>query len=502
MPVTTSGASPCVASSFPTPSLFGAEILSINAAPVKNYTVGIPDGLDVGVTDPPNVSFCNITVTYTHPGQDDTVNVETWLPLNNWNGKLQAVGGGGWVAGRSYISYVRMLDPIADGFVTTTTDAGQGGYGDLGDWALLSPGNVNLYALQDLGLVSLNDTASIAKSLIQSYYGQAPSYSYWNGCSQGGRQGLALAQRYPTAYDGILAAAPAINWAELIASSLWPVAFMQFTQQYPHSCELTKLTSLALSVCDALDGVKDGRIADPEACRSSFRPKSYIGKTFYCSETDSDMTISSAAVSVASAIWDGPRFSDGRFIWYGYEIGTNITPLAQSICTDDGECVAKGTGSITPAIRYFLDRDLSSNVTVVTHKQFDHFYRTLKSTFASNLETNDIDLSEFQEAGGKLLTYHGLTDPAIPPESTLHYYKQVSKTLGHVQEFYRYFRVPGLNHCWGGSASHPASMFTQLTSWVEDGTVPKRSKITYTQSDDSISEGIVCPYPKKAILIG
>ncbi|KAJ3542809.1 hypothetical protein NM208_g3895 [Fusarium decemcellulare] len=478
MPSVTSGTNPCAASSFATPAVFGAEILWINAAAVENFTLPVPEGIDVGVSEPSTVNFCNVTATYTHPGQNDTIKVETWLPLQNWNGKLQAIGGGGWVAGRAYISYIRILDPIADGY-----------------------GNVNLYALQNLGLTSLNDTASIAKSLSTSYYGKSPSYSYWNGCSQGGRQGYALAQRFPTAYDGILAAAPAINWAELIASTLWPVAYMQFKNQYPRACEITQLTSLAVSVCGELDGVKDERIADPEACRKAFKPQSYIGKSFTCDETASQMRISSAAVSVASAIWDGPRFSDGRFIWYGYDIGTDISSLANSTCSKDGKCIATAAGGITPAaIRYFVDRDYSSNVTTLTHQEFDHMFCTMKSTFASNLETNDADITEFREAGGKLLTYHGLTDAAIPSRSSLHYYKLVDKTIGGVDDFYRYFFVPGLNHCWGGATSHPASMFEQLVSWVEEGKAPEKSKVTFKLPKNGTSDGIVCRYPKNATL--
>ncbi|KAL0942056.1 feruloyl esterase-like protein 2 [Colletotrichum truncatum] len=518
MAVITSPANPCVVSSFTNPSVFGAEILAINAAPVSNFTLSLPS-VDIGVSNPPTVEFCNVTVTYTHPGQNDKINVETWLPLQNWNGKLQSVGGGGWVAGRGFLSQIRMLGPIAEGYITTSTDAGQDGWSGLDAWVLLSQGNINLHALQNLGLVSLNDTAFIAKSLSSDYYGRAPSYSYWNGCSQGGRQGIALAQRFPTAYDGIFANAPAIHWAELIASSLWPVAFMQFTNQYPKGCELTQLTSLAKTVCDELDGVRDGLIGDPEACREAFNPESYIGTSVFCDETGSEIQITSTAASVASAIWDGPKFSDGRFIWYGFDIGTDITPLAQSICSDDGKCYATATPSISTSIRYFVDKDVSSNVTMVSHEDFDHLYRTIKNLFASNLQTGDPDVTEFRNAGGKILTYHGLVsisevisqfivlicaplqmDEAIPSQGTLHYYKMVNETLGGIQDCYRYFRVPGLRHCWGGIASEPALMFNQLVSWVEESKEPTHSKVTFAASENSTSEGIICAWPQKPVL--
>jgi hypothetical protein len=189
-------ASKCAAGALPTPSVLGASILSFNA--VESTLQSTSTG------------FCNVTLTYTHPGQNDLIKVWVGLP-STWNGRFQGVGGGGWTTGFPS----NMVQAILQGYAAVSTDGGHDGVGQtLADsWALNSPGNVDLYALQNFASVALNDMTVLGKQLTEAYYGKPISKSYWVGCSTGGRQGLMLAQRYPDAYDGILAQAPAVNWA-------------------------------------------------------------------------------------------------------------------------------------------------------------------------------------------------------------------------------------------------------------------------------------------------
>lgn len=158
--------SACAASAIPYPTVFGAEILGLSANLVQNYSKEVSDQY---YYNHPSISvkgidYCNVTVTYTHPGQDDRINVETWLPMNAWNGRLQAVGGGGWIAGRFFLSYTAMAGALAEGYVATTTDGGLGASYVPDPWALESPGNVDLYALQNLASASLNDQVCRHKS--------------------------------------------------------------------------------------------------------------------------------------------------------------------------------------------------------------------------------------------------------------------------------------------------------------------------------------------------
>jgi feruloyl esterase len=227
--------SACHPAAIPYPSLYGAEFLSLETTLVANYSQTVYPGAyaNHGSVTVTNVSFCNVTLTYTHPGQNDNINVQVWLPAENWNGRLQAMGGGGWQAGLNYPALMGMAGAVGEGYSTVSTDAGLGSSDDPVDWALLSPGNVNLYLLQDLASVSLNDMAVIGKGITSSFYGQAPKYSYFSGCSQGGRQGLMLAQRYPDAFDGIAASAPAIYWSDFTFSAFWPSFVMRSLGEVP-----------------------------------------------------------------------------------------------------------------------------------------------------------------------------------------------------------------------------------------------------------------------------
>ncbi|OBR06872.1 Carboxylic ester hydrolase [Colletotrichum higginsianum IMI 349063] len=496
---------PCVAETFPSLSLLGAEFLSIEASLFTNYSGWIPAGWrfsqpSVNMHD---VSFCNITVSYTHPGHGDVVNVETWLPTDEWNGRLQAVGGGGWRAGRFILSYAGMAGAIADGYATVTTDAGLGNAVGPMPWALISPGNSNLYALQDLGSQTLNDEAIIAKHLIKSYYGREPSYSYWNGCSQGGRQGTTLAQRYPTAYDGIIAAAPAVNWAGVFISTMWPKVYMDVTGQYPQACELQELTALAVSTCDGLDGVEDGIIADTSGCKRIFDPFTYVGSRFYCPSTGRSINLTLAAAAVANAMWTGPVTAENETTYlHGLEMGTDLTKGAPTSCDENGECTGVPNSAVKLLMGYFIDKEPDLSTTKISFKGLERAFRSFKQQFDSFLASDDPDLTLFRDSGGKMITFHGLADPTIPTNISLDYYEQVLALQTHAQEFYRYFLVPGLGHCWGGRGGQPVALFDQLRSWVENGTAPESSPVTITRPDNTPERQILCPYPKKAVFRG
>lgn len=202
----------CTPSTFKNPELFGVSFTSIEATIVQNYSTSYPTGVNPnqGGKTIQNAKFCNVTVAYTHPGKRDDVRVQVWLPLSKYNNRMIAIGGAGFEAGWTQQTFFGMAGAVDEGFAGLTTNAGIYS-SSLNDWALLSPGKANLYILQNLGYRTLNEASVIGKSIIKDFYGSRPKYSYWSGCSQGGRQGLKLAQRYPGAFDGIAAAAPAIG---------------------------------------------------------------------------------------------------------------------------------------------------------------------------------------------------------------------------------------------------------------------------------------------------
>lgn len=292
----------CSTSAIPFPTLFGAEILSLEANLVSNYSQHVPVGFYVnhGSVSVENIDYCNVTISYTHPGQNDNINVQVWMPSGTWNGRLQAIGGAGWQAGLHYAGLQGMMAALGEGYATVGTDAGLGSDFVPTNWGLTSEGNVNLYLLQNLASVSLNDAAVIAKDVIRSFYGQPPKYSYFTGCSQGGRQGMMLAQRYPDAYDGIAASAPAINWDQLFVELLWPAFLMDSLKEYPPSCEIDALTEAAIAACDGLDGVLDGVITDPSTC--TFDPMTLVGNVINCTNFGTERPISTAAATIVKSV--------------------------------------------------------------------------------------------------------------------------------------------------------------------------------------------------------
>ncbi|KAF4274502.1 hypothetical protein CNMCM8812_005171 [Aspergillus fumigatus] len=483
----------CSPSAIPTPAVFGAEILSLEASWVRNFTLDVPGNFNYnhGAQSVQNVDFCNVTVTYSHPGYDDRITVETWLP-RHWNQRLQATGGGGWRAGRFVLSQFFMGGAIGEGYATTTTDAG------LGDtmpdaWALKSTGNVNLEYLHNLGYRSLNDEAIIAKDLVRSFYGIPPAYSYWSGCSQGGRQGLMLAQRYPHAYDGIVASAPAQSWPEFVTAVYYPLlAPLWAGEPSPLSCELEFLTAEAVKHCDSQDGIVDGIISDPNNC--DFDPFSAVNKTFSCTATGKPMRLTRAAAITAKAAWTGPRTVAGDFLWYGVNPGSDITGLGvapgQNLTTSPDEWLS-----------LFLVKNQSFDATQLSHEEYGTLFHFSVKEYTDVMAANDPDLTAFKKAGGKLLTYHGMADESIPTKRTEHYYRAVSQLIPDVQDFYRYFESPGLAHCAGGRGGQPTTAFDALRKWVENGTAPEFLPVRVNGTDGEHNR-ILCPYPTKPIQQG
>ena len=394
----------CSASSFLFPHLPGAEFTSVIAEPVSDFTHVAPDYYNFGhpTVQATNSTFCNITVTYQHPGQDDLINVRAFLPISSpeWNRRFQAVGGGGWYAGMFFISEIAMIGALGEGYATITTDAGLGGQSDPADWALVSEGNVNLYALQNFASVSLRDEAVIGKSLIEAFYGQGPLYSYWSGCSTGGRQGLMLAQRYPDLYDGIAANAPAINWPALVGAGYWSqlVQNLYLNGVEPDRCELNELTRKAIVTCDELDGLIDGLITDEEACSKVFDPQALVGESFFCASGNRTVTISEAAVTFAKAIWQGPRAADGSFMWYGRN---KAAPLAD-LYTD--MVVEPICGKW---LQYFVEKSSTYDIKSLDLEKFQWLVHRGVGEFDSIIGTADPDLREFRRQGGKMITFHG-----------------------------------------------------------------------------------------------
>ncbi|KAJ4984450.1 feruloyl esterase b precursor [Stagonosporopsis vannaccii] len=486
----------CAPAGFQYPIISGAQFLHMQASLVQNYSRTVPEQANAnhGAIQGQDMSFCNITLTHTHPGQNDTVTTQIWLPIKPaWNERLKAVGGGGWVAGLDLVSSMTMSAAVAEGYASVTTNGGVTPFP--GDWALLSPGNVDLYSLQNFASVALHDGALAAKSVIQDFYGTPPLYSYWSGCSQGGRQGLLFAQEFPDMFDGIAAAAPAINFPDLFVGSYHPQQVMNELESYPHACEIDALTTAAIRFCDGSDGLIDGIISDPDSC--CFDPFSLVGAALSCDSPSAPATISQAAATVVDAAWSGLRTSNGSLLWPGLNYQANLTgpsSIVGTSCLTNQTCQGLPSPLITPWMRLFVAKDPEYNINNMTRRDYEEIFRRSAREYNGFIGTNSPDLRAFREAGGKIITYHGLADEIIPFDNSRRYYETVASLDPQVHDFFRLFPAPALGHCYGGIGGYPSGTFDALVDWVERGIAPESLRARSPTGKTTL----LCPYPKKS----
>lgn len=501
LPWTTKGLT-CSSSAIPYPALPGAEFLSLTATEVENFTVFTKWGASMLPTKLNDLHFCNVSLTYTHPGQHDHINVHVWLPMTHWNGRFQGTGGGGFATG--------MFDPslgaaVSEGYAAAATDGGHSRAPEKGasasEWALTSPNNVNLYLLQDFASVALKDMTIIGKAVTETFYSAAPKYSYWNGCSTGGRQGIMMAQRYPEEYDGILAAAPAINFERLIVGAWWPQFVMNKLGVYPSECELSAIAGAAVEACDELDGVVDKIVAAPGLC--NFDANSMIGKKVSCRD-GSTVKISASAVKIAQETWKGAHSSTGKQLFHGVTKGTPLNILVGTGCHDNGTCFGRPFPMSPEWIRLFIKKDPDFDPsTITTQREYEKIFHASVQEFNSMIGTDDPDLSEFRDAGGKMITWHGIADPLVLANGTSEYYERVEEMDPNMRDYYRYFEAPGVWHCGGGKGAFPHHSLDALVRWVEHSQAPDvLAAETLPDEDGNTRKLNLCPYPLVAAYLG
>jgi hypothetical protein len=451
---------------------------------------------DVPVSPFATVSFCNVTVTYTHPGWNDTIHINIQLPLDNWNGRFQGVGGGGWAASSGSAS---LLGPVANNYSAGNTDAGHDlNTGSSLSWSNEANGNLNIPLLIDFASVALNDLAVVGKQLSNKFYSYGPSHSYWNGCSTGGRQGLMLAQRYPIAYSGIYAASPAINWDRFQIAQYWGQFVMNQLSHHPPDCVFDFITAAAVTACDGLDGVEDGVIAALSLCK--FDPRSTIGEQIDCGSTSVEIVEKDA--EIVQKTWEGPRTADGAFVWWGINPGAAFEGLTGTVCTPTNS-TTNCTGdpfSITPdwIDRWVLDDD-NFDLTTISLDDFLEIFHLAQVKYEGLIGTNNPDLSAFKQAGGKMITWHGLADQLIFPNATVAYYQKVQALDPAVRDFYRFFEAPGVAHCGGGAGEVPTNPFDAVVDWVEKGLEPATLAAV---SADGTRNRDLCLYPLVSVYKG
>ncbi|GAB3741958.1 tannase/feruloyl esterase family alpha/beta hydrolase [Amycolatopsis oliviviridis] len=470
--------SSCAAVPVAAPS--GARIETVEAVQKPGGTVTFPPtpfSAPAPITGVP--AYCEITVTLTHGTAGDHVKVAVALPRTGWTGRLQAVGGSAYTAGDFGAPLVQA---VKDGYSGVTTDAGVPLTFLDTSWALTPQGEINKPLVTNFATRSVHEAAVIGKDVTQKFYQRAVGYSYWNGCSTGGRQGYSEAQRYPGDFDGVLANAPAVHWAEFAVATLWPRVVMNQEKTYPATCVFTAFQQAAIKACDGRDGVSNGIVDRPDEC--SYDPRSLIGTKVLCE--GKEVTVTAADAEVVRKIWAGPTDEHGRRLWAGLPKGADFGPVT----TAPGFPVATGW------VKTFLKKQPGFDTEKLTYRQFADLFRQSVREYDQVIGTSDPDLSDFRRAGGKLITFVGSDDQLIPPGGTLQYRREVEREMGgprRVDDFYRLFLAPGVAHCFGGAGAAPTNALGALVDWVEHGKAP--ATLPAANADKTLTRDL-CPYPQ------
>jgi feruloyl esterase len=416
-------------------------------------------------------AFCRVMATL-NPSSDSDIKVEVWLPAEGWNRKYQAVGNGGWAG---VISYSALADALRDGYAASSTDTGH--VGGSGSFTLGHPEK-----LIDFGWRSEHEMAVKSKAIIQAFYGAAPRLSYWNGCSTGGRQGLQEAQRFPGDFDGIIAGAP----ANRTALALW-IAFAELKDpaSYIPASKYSLVHQAVLEACDAHDGLKDGLIDDPTKCK--FDPK-----VIACHGADGPDCLTAPQAEAVRKIYSpatNPRT--------GQQLFPSLVPGSEL-----GWAVLGGGPEASPTItdqyKFVVFKDPNWD-----WRTFDFDKDMVRAETPENLVMNGTNpnLKPFFSHNGKLIMYHGWSDPNITPLTTIQYYKTAMDTLGgakNTADSMRLFMVPGMGHCGGGEGPNKFNVVAALENWVEKGNAPESMIASHSTAGKVDRTRPLCPYPQVA----
>lgn len=447
------------------------------------------------------------------PSADSEIAFVVWLPTRGWNGKFEGVGNGGYAGSINYSTGI--APAVARGYATVSTDTGHSGTAIEASWAKGHPQKVIDFGYRAIHLATL-----AAKAITTAYYTKAPTHSYFASCSNGGRQALMEAQRYPEDYDGILAGAPANDWTGLFAASFaWNA---QALAAAPIAPERAGLIQKAVDQqCVAQDDGGPKYVRDPRTCH--FDPR-----VLRCKSAGGEDCLSEAQVVALEKIYEGPHMASGAAVFPGFSPSGSEQSTVLAASGWDGWIFGAKPGASLQAIyaTSFMHDFAGEESWSVERNNVDRDYASIRAAFAATLNATDPDLRRFVARGGKLIMYHGWADPAIPPLNSIDYFRKVLATTAAAGDSVELFMVPGMQHCVGGngpsdfgqlgpgaeSPPRPASdLSAALERWVETGARPE--SIVATQMDtlsaamdssknSSVRTALLCPYPQVAIWNG
>jgi feruloyl esterase len=455
-----------------------AKILSAELIPAAAFQATANAGSNANADQTAIPAHCRVKMVFT-PTKESQINAELWLPAEGWNGRFLAVGNGGWAG--SIQGYGDMRMALRRGYATAGTDTGHSqADGPNGMFALGKQEK-----LIDFAYRAIHELAAKSKTLINQFYGKAAQYSYFKGCSTGGRQGVMAAQRYPEDFDGIIAGALANRHIHMHVAQSYQHIFNNRNPEYANSYQYTAdlINRSVLQQCDVL---KDGFINEPRQCKFDFND-------IKCSPQAGDSSFSESClwehqtIETTEYYGEGLKTSDGKVVFPGQALGSPIPRLPFDFQAP--------TAFLFDTIRILGFQDPNYNWRSF---QLDRDLPMIDARVGFVDATNP-DLSAFEQHGGKLLMYHGWMDTGITPWNTVQYYESVVQEMQPTQDDVRLFMVPGMGHCTGGPGPYQFELLTKLENWREHNQVP--AEIPASNPDSGLSRPL-CAWPQTAAYDG
>lgn len=446
---------------------------------------------------------CEITFTYASrgdtvdgyaAGQRQAIQIRVGLPLSSvdggtggvvgaWNGKVQNLGGGGLVGELKDVGSTTAL-----GYVGSSTDGGHAKADNPNFAVIQETHSLNLGRLDDFMIESVRQQYQWALRLAATYYGQAASRNYWNGCSTGGRQGLSLALAHAEDFDGFLIAAPAVHHSRLQMSTLWPWwVNKDLAADSVTVAKMKKVDQAAIQACDPLDGLTDGLVSRPSAC-------TYDAALSVCGKPGVSNVdcLSPLEAQVINRMWGGPVDDNGQSLWVPFERGANQGVKSNDAC-----------GSL--GLQCWSHLDTTFNWRTLPLAQFDDEAQLALDVVGPYADVTSTALEAVRARGAKIIMWHGTLDSAIPPQQSVRYYEDAIQRFGGIEQlmpWFRLFLLPGVGHCGGGKGPQPDDLLGALERWVENGVAPDRL-VALNKVDTRVTRSRpMCAWPKVAIYKG
>jgi feruloyl esterase len=464
-------------------------------------------------------SGCQVAIEVTDTsdprgGQPGMIGIDLTLP-DGWNGSYMAEGNGVYCGPANFVT-LSGDQWLAAGYAVSQDDCGHTGFPNalVSPWVTNSspPPAVNWNRIDDFGYLAQHLAAVESKFVASQYYDARAHYSFWNGCSTGGRQGLMEAQRYPADFNGILAGAPALNWDQFMVAQMWPQLAMEWNGDFLPACKENLVNTTLQAQCHDQDGQADG-VFDPRTCNVLGVLHSLVGTVTPCGT----FTVTDALV--VQEIWQGPRLSGsqknllhGLPVWFGLEPGANLAGaylpflgpggglgLATTFQQASGQLAGAPFIPSADWFQNWIKMDPAWAFTDETYQQYWQDFGKSGLRYDPEIAAANPDLRAFKAAGGKLVMWQGLADQLIFTGDSINYYNRVLAANGGIKDtesFARYFLAPGVTHCGtpGPGSVAPANPMQQVIDWVTRGQAPAVLNASGTVNGQPVTRPL-CPYP-------